>query len=49
VATDSVVIIGPNLILAGFNVRRFFSEGFIPSATDTSKYDQTPVALCVRH
>jgi len=27
----------------------FFSECFISSATDTSKDDKTPVALCLRH
>ena len=46
---ESLVCLGPNLILTRFNCTGFFSECFISSATDTSKDDKTPVALCLRH
>ena len=49
VPADSLVCLGPNLLLARFNFRGFFSECFIPSTTDTSEHDKTPVDLCVRH
>src|SRR6516164_1119985 len=49
VPADSLVCIGPNLILTRFNCTGFFSECFIFSATDTSKDDKAPVALCLRH
>ena len=49
VPADSLVCLGPNLILTRFNCTGFFSECFISSATDTSKDDKTPVALCLHH
>jgi len=49
VPADSLVCLGPNLILTRFNCTGFFSECFISSATDTSKHDKTPVARCLRH
>ena len=49
VPADSLVCLNPNLILTRFNCTGFFSECFISSATDTSKDDKTPVALCLRH
>ena len=49
VPADSLVCLGPKLIHTRFNCTGFFSECFISSATDTSKDDKTPVALCLRH
>jgi len=48
VPAHSLVCLGPNLILTRFNCTGLFSECFISSATDTSKHDKTPVALCLR-
>ena len=49
VPADSLVCLGSNLLPARFNWRGFFSECFIPSTTDTSEHDKTPVDLCARH
>ena len=49
VPADSPVRLGPNLLLARFNWKGFFSECFIPSTSVTLEHDNTPVALCVRH
>jgi len=49
VPAHSLVCLGPNLILVRFNCTGFFSECFISSATDRSKYEKTPVALCLSH
>jgi len=43
VPADSLVCLGPNLLLAKFTRRGFFSECFIPSTIDTSKHDKTPI------
>ena len=43
-----LVHLGPDLVLARFTFKGIFSECFIPSTTDTSKYDEAPVGLCVR-
>jgi hypothetical protein len=49
IPADRLVCLGPNLIFARFKRRGFFSKRFIPSATDTSKHDKTPVLARVRH
>ena len=48
VPAHSLVCLSPNLILTRFSCTGYFSERFISSATDTSKDDKTPVALCLR-
>jgi hypothetical protein len=40
VPADSLVCLGPNLILTRFNCTGLFSECFISSATDTSKFSR---------
>jgi len=49
IPADSLVCLGPNLLLARFNCRGFFGECFIPSTTDTSEHNKTPIDLLVGH
>ena len=49
IPADSLVYLGPDLVLAWFTFKGIFSECLIPSTIDTSKHDKAPVGLCVRH
>ena len=45
----SLVYLGPDLVLARLTFNGIFSECFIPPTIDTSKHDNAPVVLCIRH
>jgi hypothetical protein len=48
-SADSLVYLGPDLVLARFPFKGIFSVCFIPSTMDTSKREKAPVGLGVGH
>lgn len=49
IPADSLVYLGPDLVLKRFTFKGIFSECFILSTIDTSKHEKAPVGLRVRH
>ena len=49
ISANSLVYLGPDLVLARFTLKGIFGERFIPSTFDTSEREKAPMSPCARH